>query len=173
MARCQNVFLSPLVSLDIFLVELARTEVSSKETVASIYHCTKDQPSKSRAMCDQYPLVKKKNHACVGVHRVTDLEQFPVWISKDEASFDCYLSGRCARKTMTLWSAALRIPRPHIHVSFSLWLWTNWWWKRASFAFRLSGLFVTSETSVTDLAGSSRLKLADEIWPDRHAFLPS
>ena len=26
---CQNVFLSPLVGLDIFLVELARTEVSS------------------------------------------------------------------------------------------------------------------------------------------------
>ena len=36
--RCQNVFrLSPLVGLDIFLVELARTEVSSEETVPSIY----------------------------------------------------------------------------------------------------------------------------------------
>ena len=36
----------------------------------------------------------------------------PVRISKDEASFDCYLSGRCERITTTLWSAALRIPRP-------------------------------------------------------------
>ena len=63
----------------------------------------------------------KKNHVCVGVHRVTVLEQFPVRISKDEASFDCYLSGRCERKTTTLWSAALRIPRPHICVAFSLW----------------------------------------------------
>ena len=35
--RCQNVFLSPLVGLGIFLVELARTEVSSEETVPSIY----------------------------------------------------------------------------------------------------------------------------------------
>ena len=132
---------------------------------------TKDQPSESRAMCDRYPLVKKKNHACVGVHRVTDLEQFPVWISKDEASFDCYLSGRCERKTTTLWSAALRIPRPHICVAFSLW--TDWWWRCASFAIRLSGLFVTSETYVTDLARSSKLKQADEIRPDQHEFLPS
>ena len=31
------IFLSPLVGLDIFLVELARTEVSSEETVPSIY----------------------------------------------------------------------------------------------------------------------------------------
>ena len=68
---------------------------------------------------DRYPLVKI--HACVGVHRVTDLEQFSVRISKDEASFDCYLSGRCKRKTTTLWSAALRIPRLHIRVAFSLW----------------------------------------------------
>ena len=30
------IFLSPLVGLDIFLVELARTEVSSEETVPSI-----------------------------------------------------------------------------------------------------------------------------------------
>ena len=65
--------------------------------------------------------------------------------------------GRCERKTTTLWSAALRIPRPHIYVAFSLW--TDWWWKRGSFAFRLSGLFVTSETYVTDLARISRLKL--------------
>ena len=36
-AGCQNVFLSPLVGLDIFFVELARTEVSSEETVPSIY----------------------------------------------------------------------------------------------------------------------------------------
>ena len=34
---CQNVFLSSLVGLDTFLVELARTEVSSEETVPSIY----------------------------------------------------------------------------------------------------------------------------------------
>ena len=34
-------------------------------------------------------------------------------------------------------------------------------------------LFVTSETYVTDLARISRLKQADEIRPDRHAFLPS
>ena len=34
---CQNVFLSPLVGLDIFLVELARAEVSSEEKVPSIY----------------------------------------------------------------------------------------------------------------------------------------
>ena len=34
-------------------------------------------------------------------------------------------------------------------------------------------LFVTSETDVTDLARISRLKQADEIRPDRHAFLPS
>ena len=32
---------------------------------------------------------------------------------------------------------------------------------------------VTSETYVTDLASISRLKQADEIRPDRHAFLPS
>ena len=32
-------------------------------------------------------------------------------------------------------------------------------------------LFVTSETYVTDLARTSRLKQADEIQPDRHAFL--
>ena len=56
-------------------------------------------------MRDRYPLVKKI-HVCVGVHRVTDFEQFPVRISKDEASFDCYFSGRCERKTTTLWSAA-------------------------------------------------------------------
>ena len=37
MPRCQNVFLSPLVGLDIFVVKLARTEVSSEETVPSIY----------------------------------------------------------------------------------------------------------------------------------------
>ena len=87
--RGVTVFLSPLVGLDIFLVELARTEVSSEETVPST---TKDQPSESRAMRD--PLVKK--NVCVGVHRVTDLEHFPVSvISKDEASLDCYLSGRC------------------------------------------------------------------------------
>ena len=93
-------------------------------------------------MRDRYPLVKKI-HICVGVHRVTDLEQFP----------------------------AVRIPRPHIRVAFSLW--THWWWKRPSFAIRLSGLFVTSETYVTDLARSSRIKQADEILADRHAFLPS
>ena len=69
MPRCQNVFLSPLVGLDIFLVGLARTEVSSEETFLP---STKDQPSESRAMRDRYPLV----HVCVGVHRVTDLEQF-------------------------------------------------------------------------------------------------
>ena len=36
---CQGVkmYLSPLVGLDIFLVELARTAVSSQETVPSIY----------------------------------------------------------------------------------------------------------------------------------------
>ena len=39
---CQNVFLSPLVGLDIFLVELARTEVSSEDTFLP---STKDQPS--------------------------------------------------------------------------------------------------------------------------------
>ena len=48
-------------------------------------------------------------------------EQFPVRISKDEASFDSYLSGMCERKTTTLWSAALRISWPHIRVAFSLW----------------------------------------------------
>ena len=57
----------------------------------------------------------------MGVHRVTNLEQFPVQISKDEASFDCYLLGRYKRKTTTLWFTALRIPQPHIHVAFSLW----------------------------------------------------
>ena len=31
------------------------------------------------------------------------------------------LSGRCERKTTTLWSAAPRIPWPHIRVAFSLW----------------------------------------------------
>ena len=45
----------------------------------------------------------------------------PVRISKDEASLDCYLSGRCERKTTTLWSAARHIPRLHICVAFSLW----------------------------------------------------
>ena len=93
MQRCQNVFLSPLVGLDIFLAELARTEVSSEETFP-----TKDQRSESRAMRGRYPLVKKI--ICVGVHRVTDLQQFSVRISKDEASFDYYLSGRCERKTV-------------------------------------------------------------------------
>ena len=40
-----KVFRSPLVSLDILLVELARTEVSSKETVPSIYKgSTKQKP---------------------------------------------------------------------------------------------------------------------------------
>ena len=34
---CQNVFPSPLVDLDMFLVELARMEVSSEETVPSVY----------------------------------------------------------------------------------------------------------------------------------------
>ena len=33
-------------------------------------------------------------------------------------------------------------------------------------------LFVTSETYVTDLVRISRLKQADEIRPDGHAFLP-
>ena len=56
MPRCQNVFLSPLVGLDIFLVELPRTEVSSEETVPSIYQ---GSTSESRAMRDRYPLVKK------------------------------------------------------------------------------------------------------------------
>ena len=37
----------------------------------------------------------------------------------------------------------------------------------------LSGLFVMSETYVTDFARISRLKQADEIRPDRHSFLPS
>ena len=103
----------------------------------------------------------------MGVQRVTDLEQFPVRISKDEVSFDCCLSGRCERKTTTLWSAALRIPRPHIRVAFSLW--TDWWWKRASFAVRLS-VCLWRQTYVTDLARFSRLKQADEIRPDLHVF---
>ena len=82
----------------IFLVELARTEVSSEEVVPSIYQGLK----LARAgWC--VPLVKG---SC---NRVTDLEQFPVRITKDEASFDCYLSRRCERKTTTPWSAALRI----------------------------------------------------------------
>ena len=38
--------------------------------------------------------------------------------------------------------------------------------------FHLSGLFVMSETYVTDLACLLRLKQADEIQPDQHAFLP-
>ena len=37
-AKVSKCILSPLVGLDIFLVELARTEVSSEETVPSIYH---------------------------------------------------------------------------------------------------------------------------------------
>ena len=40
----------------VFLVELARTEVSSEETFLP---SSKDQPSESRAMRDRYPLVKK------------------------------------------------------------------------------------------------------------------
>ena len=120
-------------------------------------------------MRDRYSLVKK---SCLcGCPQGNRLQTISVRISKDEASFDCYLLGRCERKTTTLWSAALCIPRPHIRVAFSLW--TDWWWKRASFAIRLSGLFVTSETYVTDLARISRLKQADEIRPDRHVFLPS
>ena len=60
MPRCQSVFLSPLVGLDIFLVELARTEVSSKETFPSIYQ---GSTSESQAMRDRYPLVNK-SHLC-------------------------------------------------------------------------------------------------------------
>ena len=37
LARVKMYFLSPLVGFDIFLVELARTEVSPKKTVPSIY----------------------------------------------------------------------------------------------------------------------------------------
>ena len=55
MPRCQNVFLSPLVGLDIFLVELARMEFHPKRPFLP---STKDQPSESRAMRDRYPLVK-------------------------------------------------------------------------------------------------------------------
>ena len=64
MPRCQNVFLSPLVGLDIFLVELARTEVSSEEMFLP---STTDQPSESRAMRDRYPLVKQVLHNKVPV----------------------------------------------------------------------------------------------------------
>ena len=36
-----------------------------------------------------------------------------------------------------------------------------------------ASVFVTSETHVTGIARISRLKQADEIRPDQHAFLPS
>ena len=45
--------------------------------------------------------------------------------------------------------------------------------KRRLIRHSTSGLFVTSEAYVTDLARISRLKQADEIRPDGHAFLPS
>ena len=98
---------------------------------------------------------------------VTDLDQFPVRISKDEASFDCCLSGGCERKTTTLWSAALHIPRPHIRMAFYSVI------DGENAPHSPQCQFVTSETYVTDLAPISRLKQAAEIRPDRHAFLPS
>ena len=105
---------------------------------------TKDQPSESRAMRDRYPLVKNSCLCgCPQGNRLGTISSSN--LQGCSYSFDCCLSGRCERKTTTLWSAALCIPRPHIRVAFSLW--TDWWWKRASFAIRLSRLFVTSETT--------------------------
>ena len=63
------------------------------------------------------------------------------------------------------------IPRSDIHVAFSLWSWLMV--KTCLIRHSPQCLFVTSETHVTDLARISRLKQADEIRPDRHAFLPS
>ena len=115
MPRCQNVFLSPLPGRSGYILCRIGKDGGFIRSDCSFRHLPRINLAKGRAMCDRYPLVKQKqNHVCVGVHRVTDLEQFPVRISKDEASFDCYLSGRCERRTTTLWSAALRIPRPHI-----------------------------------------------------------
>ena len=56
MQRCQNVFLSPLVGLDIilFLVELARTGETSEDPKRPFLPSTKDQPSNSRVMRDRY-----------------------------------------------------------------------------------------------------------------------
>ena len=166
MPRCQNVFLSPLVGLDIFLVELSRTEVLSKETLLP---STKDQPSESRAMRDRYPLVKKSCLCgCPQGNRLGTISNSNLqgWSFLRLLSF-----GNVWKENNDPLVCSSALCRSHIREAFSLW--TDWWWKRASFAIRLSGLFVTSETYVTDLARISRLKQADEIRPDRHAFLPS
>ena len=145
--RCQNVFLSPLVGLDIFLVELARTEVSSEETFPSIY-----QGSTYWKPGDAWPIPSSKKKSCLcGCPQGNRL-------------------GTISSSNLQGWSF-LRL------LSFGkVWKENNAEWlmvKTRLIRRSPQCLFVTSETDVTDLARISRLKQADEIRPDRHAFLPS
>ena len=99
---------------------------------------------------------------------VTDLEQFPVRISKvpSTAIFREGVKGKQRPFGLQLCASHGRTFAWHFRCGPID-------GENAPHSPFASVVFVTSETHVTYLARSSRLKQADEIRPDRHAFLPS